>query len=101
MEYLEPLDQEEKEEDLNFSKNKKETFSELFYLLMFVGFIVLLGIKFYQSWPSQNDIQRNAINNKRVDLLKTTQTSQDNIELESAISDYDSLTQVLETLEED
>ena len=48
MEYLDPLDQGDKQnEKWEYFEEQREGFSDKFYLLIFIGFIVLCSIKVY------------------------------------------------------
>ena len=99
MEYLDPLDQGDKQnEKWEYFEEQREGFSDKFYLLIFIGFIVLCSIKVYQTWPSHIDQQINTIQNRRAAILEEAKDIQDTDQIQQLSTEYDSLTRILQGL---
>lgn len=85
--------------EYDYFQESKENASNLAYGFLMLGFLVLIGIKFFQSL-SDTGSDENTIVIRQVQLLKVIKNSQDEQERNAAIIEYDSLARVLELLEE-
>lgn len=93
---LEPYDNDEISDD-DYFQESKENVSNLAYAFMMIAFLVVIGIKFFQSL-SDTTTDENAMVIRQVQLLKLIETSTNEQEVAHAIAEYDSLANVLETL---
>lgn len=89
---------EQPDGSFDYFHERRESTSDMFSFLVIIGFMVCLGIKFFQSFTDDSP-DENAIILQQVKLLKTIQNSQDQAEINQAALEYDSLAQILEQLE--
>lgn len=93
---LEIYDDRNKPEDNYFANSKKET-SDFVYFLILIGFLICIAIKFIQSLNT-NTQNKDAVIIRQVQLLKIIRDSNNENEVFPALQEYDSLEQVLESL---
>ncbi len=98
----EPLDQfgKSKEDPLQeYFENKREKTETKWYTLVILGFVVLGGIKVWQTWPEENSIRENQILNRQTELLQQLQQTEDSFKVQQIIVEYDSLQDEIDGLD--
>lgn len=90
----------DQESEYDFFQESKESTSNVAYGFLMLGFFVILGIKFVMSLTDTTpDI--NAIVSRQVKLLKVIEKADSEQEVQTAVAEYDSLANILNTLEEE
>ncbi len=102
MNYQDPLDQEERKPlEFEVIDQQKESWSGLFYIALFVGFVVIAGVRMYQTWPDSNTVEVNTINSQRIELLQSLKNNNQNESKQAEdLAKYDSLSRRIEELME-
>lgn len=102
MNYQDPLDQEERKPlEFEVLDQQKEKWSGLFYIALFIGFIVIAGVRMYQTWPDSNTVEVNTINSQRIELLQSLKNNtQDEAQQATDLATYDSLSRRVDELTE-
>ena len=91
---------EENESEFDFFQESKEDTSNIAYGFLMLGFLIVIGIKFVMSLTDTSpDV--NAIVLRQVQLLKIVEEANSEQEAQAAVAEYDSLANVLNTLEEE
>jgi len=95
---LESYDDENTEYD--FFQEAQESTNNIAYNVVIFGFLIILGIKFILSLTDTSP-NANAIVLRQVQLLKVIEQAPTEQEAQAAIAEYDSLANVLNTLDEE
>lgn len=77
----------------------RKQYDGLASLLIIVGFIIVIGINFFKSL-SNSSLQRDAVLGRQVELLNQLKSTDDAPQVQRLISEYDSLSVILENIPE-
>jgi hypothetical protein len=94
---LEIYDNNDKPE-YDFFAESKDNAAGRVYFFMLIVMLICIGIKFFQSLPS-NGPNEDAIIFRQVQLLNIVQKSKEEQEIKAAIQEYDSLSVLLQEIE--
>jgi hypothetical protein len=90
----------DKEAEYDFFQESKESTNNLAYGFLMLAFLLILGIKFVMSLTDTTpDV--NAIVIRQVQLLKVVEQANSEQEIQAAVAEYDSLANLLNTLEDE
>jgi hypothetical protein len=78
--------------------NKSSFMTNLTGVIMVIGFLVVIGITILKSF-SQRQVNKEIILFRQGELLDILKTSTNELETQKAVHEYDSLTHILELLE--
>jgi len=89
---------DDQEAEFDYFETQKEERNDVFYSIITIGFLVVLGIRFFQTLPGDGP-NEDAIIMRQAQLLRVVQTTQDSTTVQAAIQEYDSLEQVLQSIQ--
>lgn len=88
----------EKVTSLAIRADKRFSITNLTGIIMIIGFLVVIGLTISKSF-SEQQINKKTILLRQGDLLNILKTSNNELETQQAVYEYDSLTRILDIIE--